>query len=135
MLAPERAAVPVRFIDAGDFAPQESAERPAPPGDLDQARAVLREAMSRDAGVIRDSTGLASLVPILRRTASAAARAEGIAAEELKNLVEVASSLAAGALARRETRGVHTRSDAPKRDDAHFRVRVAVRRTMAHDDV
>jgi L-aspartate oxidase len=126
VLAPERAAIPVRFIAAGDFAPQVAAQTPEPAGDLATARAALRGAMSRYAGVIRDSTGLVSLVPTLRHTAAVATAAEGIAAEELRNLVDVGSALAAAALARVETRGVHTRSDAPARDDAHFRVRVAV---------
>ncbi|MGP8163159.1 MAG: L-aspartate oxidase [Acidimicrobiales bacterium] len=127
VLAPDSAAIPVRLIDAGDFAPVRTAGPQGPGGDVDEARGVLREAMSRDAGVIRDANGLASLVPVLRRAAAVAADAEGVAAEELRNLVDVGSSLAAAALARDETRGVHTRSDAPERDDAHFRVRVAVK--------
>jgi L-aspartate oxidase len=130
VLAPERAAIPVRFIGAGDFALPRAADRARAGADLAKARGELRRAMSRDAGVIRDAGGLGSLVAFLREARAAAAGAEGIAAEELRNLVDVGSSLAAAATARAETRGVHTRADAPERDDAHFRVRVAVE---AHD--
>ncbi len=127
VLTPEKADIPVRFIDAGEFGPPRPPEPGVPAGDLDVARAELREAMSLRAGVNRDAAGLASLVPVLRRARSVAAGAEGVAAGELRNLVEVGSSLAAAALVRTETRGVHARSDAPGRDDADFRVRVAVK--------
>ena len=127
VLAPGRAAIPVRFIDEGVFAPGDRAEETAPVGGLEAARAALREAMSARAGVIRDPDGLESLAPTLRRTAAAAAKETGIAGGELRNLADVGSALAAAALFRRETRGVHTRVDAPERDDAHFRVRVAVK--------
>jgi L-aspartate oxidase len=126
VLAPERAAIPVRFIGLGEFAAGKGVALTEPAGDLGAARTALRQAMSTGAGVVRDAAGLTSLVPILHRTAAVAAGAEGIAAEELRNLVDVGSALAAAALARSETRGVHTRSDAPARDDAHLRVRVAV---------
>ncbi|HXZ83035.1 MAG TPA: FAD-dependent oxidoreductase [Acidimicrobiales bacterium] len=131
ILAPEQAAIPVRFIGAGDFARQKATAPEGVAADLGEARAMLRKAMSARAGVIRDAAGLVSLAPILRRASAVSGNAEGIAAEELRNLADVGSSLAAGALAREETRGVHTRSDAPERDDAHFRVRVAVE---ARDD-
>jgi L-aspartate oxidase len=127
VLDPERAAIPVRFISAGQFALPAAPEPEALPGDLAETRAALRRVMSLRAGVIRDAEGLASLVPALRRAAADAAATGGIAAEELRNLTAVGASLAAAALARAETRGVHSRSDAPERDDANLRVRVAVK--------
>jgi L-aspartate oxidase len=127
VLDPERAAIPVRFISAGQFALPATPEPEALPGDLAETRAALRRVMSLRAGVIRDAEGLASLVPALRRAAADAAATGGIAAEELRNLTAVGASLAAAALARAETRGVHSRSDAPERDDANLRVRVAVK--------
>jgi L-aspartate oxidase len=126
VLAPERAAIPVRVIDKGVFAPGED-DATTPSGGLEAARAALREAMSVRAGVIRERDGLESLAPTLHRAAAVAASKTGIAAGELRNLADVGSALAAAAMFRRETRGVHTRVDAPERDDAHFRVRVAAK--------
>jgi len=129
VLAPERAAIPVRVIDEGVFAlgDGDGDGDDATNGGVEAARATLREAMSVRAGVIRDRDGLESLAPTLHRTAAVAAKKTGIAAGELRNLADVGSALAAAAVFRRETRGVHTRVDAPERDDAHFRVRVAVK--------
>ena len=45
---------------------------------------------------------------------------ELIAALELANMLEVAEALAVSAAARRESRGAHTRRDAPKRDDQNY---------------
>jgi succinate dehydrogenase/fumarate reductase flavoprotein subunit len=45
---------------------------------------------------------------------------------ELRNLAEVAASVALAALAREESRGAHTRGDFPERDDEHFRVRLVL---------
>ena len=45
---------------------------------------------------------------------------EIIAALELDNMLEVAEALAMSAAHRRESRGAHTRRDAPKRDDQNF---------------
>jgi succinate dehydrogenase/fumarate reductase flavoprotein subunit len=52
--------------------------------------------------------------------ASAVFNTELIAALELDNMLEVAESLAVSAAHRRESRGAHTRRDAPKRDDQSF---------------
>ncbi len=45
---------------------------------------------------------------------------EILAAIELENMLEVAETIAVSALARKESRGAHTRRDFPKRDDANF---------------
>jgi fumarate reductase flavoprotein subunit len=45
---------------------------------------------------------------------------ELIAALELQNMLDVAEAVANSAAARRESRGAHTRRDAPKRDDQSF---------------
>jgi fumarate reductase flavoprotein subunit len=45
---------------------------------------------------------------------------EILAAIELGNMLEVAESVAVSALARKESRGAHTRRDFPKRDDVNF---------------
>ena len=40
---------------------------------------------------------------------------------ELGNLLQVSHSIVQGAIARKESRGAHFRSDFPERDDLHFR--------------
>ena len=51
---------------------------------------------------------------------SAVFNTELVAALELDNMLEVAEALAVSAANRRESRGAHTRRDAPKRDDQNF---------------
>jgi len=76
----------------------------APPELPPRAFTALRQAMSRDAGVVRDGAGLERLLAEIE----ALRRAHGEA------LVLVAARLVAeGALARQESRGAHYRPDFP----------------------
>jgi L-aspartate oxidase len=92
------------------------------------ARPVLAEAMSRYAGVLRDSDGLARLTKIIEgaahrdgsRAGDAAAAhdqtpAPGLTLAEVEaaNLREVSALIAAAALRRTESRGCHRRGDTP----------------------
>jgi len=43
-----------------------------------------------------------------------------IEAMELENLIEIGIATVASALARKESRGAHSRMDYPKRDDTHW---------------
>ena len=83
--------------------------------DVAGARDVLQRAMTADAGVLRSAASL-------RRAAGAAAVAAALAdeadADELRNLATVGAALAAGALARTESRGAHARTDFPDTDVA-----------------
>jgi len=79
--------------------------RPAIAPDLPpQALADLRLAMSRDAGVVRDAAGLSRLVDQIDALQAVHGRSAALAAARLT---------AAAALARRESRGGHYRTDFP----------------------
>ncbi|WP_245159167.1 L-aspartate oxidase [Blastococcus sp. TF02A-35] len=89
------------------------------------ARAAVGVATSRGAGVVRTAEGLTALTGVL----AAAPRLEGpltAAAVEATAVHTVATLLAAGALARPESRGCHRRSDAPG-TRAEWQVRLAHR--------
>ena len=65
---------------------------------------TLRQAMSRDAGVLRDREGLVNLLGLIAVMEDVYGRAPALMAAKL---------VAAGALRRRESRGAHTRLDYP----------------------
>jgi L-aspartate oxidase len=76
--------------------------------------------MSADCGVARDAEGLRRAASTL---ADLATLAEGLptrktATYEVINLLRVSRMIVAAALAREESRGAHTRTDMPHRDDA-----------------
>jgi L-aspartate oxidase len=87
----------------------------ADPDLPDAALQVLRRAMDRDAGVIRDAWGLARLLGVIEALESA----HGTAAL----ILATAKLIAKAALARRESRGGHTRSDFPGRGRARSHLR------------
>jgi len=92
----------------------------------------LRRMMTASVGVFRNKSGLEQALENIRRYRKTAARA-GLKAKslrmnqelvqrwELDNLLDVAATIAAGALRRQETRGGHARSDYPERSDAFNR--------------
>jgi L-aspartate oxidase len=82
-------------------APLQALTAPALP---DAAVQALRQAMSRDAGVVRDGAGLSRLLADIDRLEAAHGPAAPLIAARL---------VAFAALARRESRGAHFRTDAP----------------------
>jgi L-aspartate oxidase len=81
----------------------------AAPIDRDE----LQRGMSADAGVQRSAATLAAAATLARRPPAG----DGIEAREVANLATVAQALVAGAAAREETRGSHSRADFPERRD------------------
>ncbi|PWB93983.1 L-aspartate oxidase [Methylosinus sporium] len=100
-------------------ATQEEAAVAVPPSARDEAAAPrqdlvdeLRHVMARDVGVIRDRAGLT-------RAAAAILRIEAATTNvELRNMALTALLATSAALARRESRGAHFRSDFPRAEDA-----------------
>jgi len=101
-------------------------------GETQEAiRKELRDEMMDKVGVVRDEqrlTGMLNKVKELKERYSTirlmdrsrAFNTELMEVIELGNLIECAEATTAGALARKESRGAHYRTDYPKRDDANF---------------
>ncbi|HKU54936.1 MAG TPA: FAD-binding protein, partial [Rhizomicrobium sp.] len=84
---------------------------PAPPRFASPAPPhVLRSAMTRDVALERDETGLRNALAVITRLQTASSE------PALLNMVAAAKLVAAGALARRESRGGHWRNDFPQTD-------------------
>ncbi|MBI3580570.1 MAG: succinate dehydrogenase flavoprotein subunit [Nitrospinae bacterium] len=94
-------------------------------------RNELKETMSNHAGVYRGAEGLlvakAALKLLRERFKSVRVTDKGklfntelVEALELSNMLEYSEIIVEGALARRESRGAHARTDFPKRDDANW---------------
>jgi succinate dehydrogenase flavoprotein subunit len=81
---------------------------------------VYREQASMDATVRTVAQLKARMSDVRLEDPSAVFNTELVSALELDNMLEVAESLAVSAAHRRESRGAHTRRDAPKRDDQSF---------------
>jgi fumarate reductase flavoprotein subunit len=98
---------------------------------LSVIRRGLNDAMESGAGVYREEgptrdacRAIAQLkgrfADVGLHDASRVFNTELVAALELANLLDVGEAIAHAALARRESRGAHTRRDFPKRDDGQF---------------
>jgi L-aspartate oxidase len=108
-VAADIAAAPLPDVDL-----RIASERTEPPAhDRDFAVVEeLRDLMSANVGVIRDAAGLTGALKAIRRLS---ARTSDI---EVSNMLATALMIAASALARRESRGAHFRSDFPKESPA-----------------
>lgn len=109
-----RVAADVRATPLSPVEPRPQADRIEPtPRDRDFAVIEeLRDLMSANVGVIRTGAGLAAAVRSIRRMMS---RTSDI---EAHNMLTTSLIIAAAALARRESRGAHFRSDFPQPDAA-----------------
>ncbi len=81
-------------------------------GDAERARAEIRRIMWQHVGLERHSRGLEKALARLDRVA--APRPDSTRAGETRNLLTLGRLVAAAALARRESRGAHYRTDYPE---------------------
>ncbi len=105
-----------------------------------QVREELGQLMSLNLGLVRThesmSAALSALTALTHRAASVSVQDKGqvfntdlVQAFELQSLLDVAETIVASALARKESRGAHYRSDYPVRDDRHWLRHSLIRRT------
>jgi fumarate reductase flavoprotein subunit len=96
-----------------------------------EIREEMQKAMEDGVGIYRDRAGMEATCTTLRHLRERFARigltdrdaifnTELIVALELECMLDVAEAIAHSALAREESRGAHTRTDFPKRDDTRF---------------
>ncbi|MBP7852168.1 MAG: FAD-binding protein [Candidatus Microthrix sp.] len=125
-------AVPIPTSPVPNWPPPDAADGSAaqPAADAGQVVADLRGRIQRvmtvGAGVLRSGESLANARSELEAVgAELAGRARTQAAEEVRNLADLGVAMIDVALARRESRGCHTREDFPDRLD-DFRVRLLI---------
>jgi L-aspartate oxidase len=75
--------------------------------------AELRNLAWRDCGILRNAEGLETAIGFLESIRLANAGKPGLASIELRNIYDVVGLIARAALARRESRGAHYRTDYP----------------------
>ena len=99
------------------------ADGPAP----DEVKTEIRRAMSAAAGIYRNEAGLVQGMQALHALDDAIdggfaadARDDWCAALEARHMVVAGKCVIASALARRESRGAHQRTDFPQMDDSNF---------------
>jgi L-aspartate oxidase len=85
---------------------------PAPDGSSALSREELQRELTLHAGVLRSEASLEQAA----QACAGEAVGDDLASWELRNLATVGRALCAGALARRESRGAHTRSDVDGED-------------------
>jgi succinate dehydrogenase / fumarate reductase flavoprotein subunit len=105
-----------------------------------QIREELGELMSLNLGLVRThasmSAATSALTALTHRAASVMVQDKGrvfntdlVQALELQSLLDIAETIIASALARKESRGAHYRSDYPTRDDQRWLRHSLIRRT------
>jgi L-aspartate oxidase len=107
------------LLESGVATEAADPDAPDPPDPVDpRQREAIEARMSSDVGVVRDADGLALAAKSLRALHESAGGpvAHSVAAYEVANLTAVASAIVAGANARLESRGSHTRADFPGTD-------------------
>ncbi len=104
-------------------------------------REELGQLMSLNLGLVRThesmSAAISAITTLAHRAASVTVQDKGrvfntelVQALELQSLLDVAETIVASALARKESRGAHYRSDYPVRDDQHWLTHSLIRRTL-----
>jgi len=116
--------VPHQVLDS-PHGPPEGPLGPNASEALTERRRLVRTLMWNDVGIVRTDRGLTRAVD--RLTALRAEEEDrwtregwSLAGVELRNLLEVARLIAASALLRKESRGLHFNVDHPERDDERF---------------
>jgi L-aspartate oxidase len=104
--------------DASDARAPQAA--PAGNGDADALVLETRELLESNAGIVRNAERLEQAVARLEAILQQLPAPLTSGHTEARNVVQCGLAIARSALARRESRGAHYRSDFPAKDDAKF---------------
>jgi len=111
----------------GRAEPSPEAERVGDDGGPAPSHEALQRLLWESAGIERNETGLGEALAVMTSW-PAGATSHGRPTSERRQMATLARLMLRAALARRESRGAHYRSDYPERDDAHWRRRQVYRR-------
>jgi L-aspartate oxidase len=92
----------------------------------------VHDTMSRYVGIIRDAAGLRAALERLTEIGAAVSQPSSSNGYEARNLQQVGTLVIRSALARKESRGGHYRSDFPARDDTRFLKHTLIRGEDLH---
>ncbi|MCU1307487.1 MAG: L-aspartate oxidase [Acidobacteriaceae bacterium] len=91
------------------------------PEKAEQAIRVIQNVMWRYAGVVRDGAGLQEAIVMISALRDRLPAPVSRRSCEARNIQQAASLIVRSAMARKESRGAHFRTDFPVHDDANFR--------------
>ncbi len=107
-----------------------------PPPDVASVRAALQNLMWQHVGILRDGEGLRKAREQIREWMAWLKQPlpPSPAALELADMLTVASLITHAALLRTESRGAHTRTDYPQRDDARWSRHIVLKRKSEEEE-
>jgi L-aspartate oxidase len=98
------------------------------PEKAEQSIRTIQNVMWRQAGVVRTGAGLQEAQSMLGAVGDRLPAAVSRRSCEARNIFQAASLIVRSALARKESRGAHYRTDFPAVDDEHFQKHSVVRK-------
>jgi len=101
-------------------------------GDETALRLEIQQCMESNVGIVRNAGQLSEAVTRLRGILAALPAPSNRQRAEARNIAESGLAIARSALARRESRGSHYRSDYPAKDDAAFRKHSSIEGGTVH---
>ncbi len=115
-----RSALSVSSAEPKPYKP-ESAPKSAAANNPGRWVETLKNVMWRNAGVVRTAMGLRETLEILESVANRMPPATSRRTCEARNLLAAANLIVRSAIARKESRGTHFRTDFPEHDDVSFK--------------
>src|SRR5947209_19578200 len=97
------------------------------PEKAEQSSRTIQNVMWRQAGVVRTGVGLQEAQSMLGAVGDRLPAPVSRRSCEARNIFQAATLIVRSALARKESRGVHYRTDFPATDDQHFKKHSVVR--------
>jgi L-aspartate oxidase len=101
-------------------------------GNADALQQEVRQLLENHVGIVRNAEQLRRAVERLAQILTHLPEPSNRGRAEARNITEIGLAIARSALARKESRGAHYRSDYPAKDDATFSKRSVLKRELVH---